>query len=141
VEMIPKFFLTKKKHLYLGPQLYVRYHYYKNEWIFVNADGSDYYHRRFEALQSEKSATVQLNALFGVQSPQIKRFIFDAFVSLGIMYRGGVITRTQEVTYYHEGSRRDFYDPPLEYTGGGIMLSGQIGIRIGWRFGKAKLYG
>lgn len=32
-EVIPKFFLSEKKQLYLGPQLCVRYYYYKDKWI------------------------------------------------------------------------------------------------------------
>jgi hypothetical protein len=140
LEVIPKFFLSKKKHLYLGPQLCFRYYYYNDKWIFVDADGSDDYRREFDAIQCEKSGAVQLNAIFGVQTPQIKRFLFDAFISIGIMYRGGIVTRSIDETWYSEGSHIDYYDPPREIKGGGISVSGQIGFRLGWRFGKAKLY-
>ncbi len=139
-EVIPKFFLSEKKQLYLGPQLCVRYYYYKDKWIFVNADGSDYYHISFYSLQSEKSTAIQLNAIFGVQSPQIKRFAFDAFVSFGAMYRGGVVSQRIGKAYYHDWTTIDNYDPPREFKDGGFSLSAQIGFKMGWRFGKAKLY-
>jgi|GEM_PF-1451194 len=139
-EVIPKFFLSKKKHLYLGPQLCVRYYTYKDKWIFVNADGSDYYHTSSYSFQSEKSTAVQLNAIFGTQTPQIKRFVFDAFVSFGVMYRGGVVSQSIGKTYYHEWTTTDNYDPPREFKDGGFSLSAQIGFKVGWRFGRAKLY-
>ncbi len=141
LEVIPKIFLSKKKHLYLGPQLGFHYYYYTDKLIFLNADGSDYYHRSFYAIQSEKSAAVNLNAIIGVQTPQIKKFLFDAFFSIGMMYRGGVVSRSAYIVYHHEGSVKDYYNPPLELKDGGIFLSVQLGFRIGWRFGKAKLYG
>ena len=141
LEVIPKFFLSKKKHLYLGPQLGFHYYYYIDKYIFLDADGSDYYHRSFYAIQSEKSTAVNLNMIFGVQTPQIKRFLFNAFFSIGMMYRGGVVSRSVDILYLHEGSVKDYYDPPLKLKDGGIFLSVQLGFRIGWRFGKAKLYG
>ncbi len=141
LEVIPKFFLSKKKHLYLGPQLGFHYYYYIDKYIFLDADGSDYYHRSFYAIQSEKSTAVNLNMIFGVQTPQIKRFLFDAFFSIGMMYRGGVVSRSADILYLHEGSVKDYYDPPKVLKGGGFFLSVQLGFKIGWRFGKAKLYG
>jgi len=141
LEVIPKFFLSKKKHLYFGPQLGFHYYYYTDKLIFLDADGSDYYHVSFYAIQSEKSAAVNLNAIIGVQTPQIKKFLFDAFFSIGMMYRGGVVSRSEDILYLHEGSVKDYYDPPLKLKDGGIFLSVQLGFRIGWRFGKAKLFG
>jgi hypothetical protein len=140
-EVIPKFFPSKKKHLYIGPQLCFRYYYYKDKWVWLNASGSDYYHRSFYATQSEKSAVVQLNAMIGVQTPQIKRFIFDAFISVGMMYRGGVVRRSFEASYSSGGSYSNYYDPPKELTGSSVSVSVLVGFKIGWRFGKAKLYG
>lgn len=142
LEVNPKFFLTKKKHLYLGPQLGFHYYYYSDKRIWINADGSDDYHRAFYALQSEKSAAVNLNFLLGVQTPQIKDFLFDAFFSIGMTYRGGVVTRKMDITYYgYGGSSTEFYDPPQIIKRGGWELSVQLGFKVGWRFGKAKLYG
>ena len=104
-------------------------------------DGSDDYYRAYYAYQSEKSASIQLNAIFGVQTPQIKRFLFDAFVSFGFMYRGGTVSRTIENTYFHYyGTKTDTYGPPLTFKGGGFSLAGQIGFRIGFRFAKAILF-
>jgi hypothetical protein len=137
-EIISKFFLTRKKHLYLGPQLGFKYYHYNDKWIWLNADGSDYYHISFYAFQSEKSAAVNLNAIFGVQTPQIKKFLFDAFFSKGMTYRGGVVNRKIDKAYYHEWTTTDYYDPPEEIKGGGVELSVQMGFRIGWRFAKAK---
>jgi len=141
LEVIPKFFLSKKKHLYLGPQLGFHYYYYSDKLIWLNADGSDYYHRSFYALQSEKSAAVNLNFLLGVQTPQIKKFLFDAFFSIGMTYRGGIVTRSLEMSYGSSGSHTDFLDPPQMLKVQGWELSVQLGFKIGWRFGKAKLYG
>ncbi len=141
LDVISKFFLSKKKHLYIGPQLCFRYYNYKNKWVWLDADGSDYYHVSWEALQSEKSAAVQLNAMVGVQTPQIKRFIFDAFISVGIMYRGGMVSRSVLQTDYHEGSVLDYCDPHEEIKGGGITPSVLLGFKIGYRFGKARLFG
>ncbi len=141
LEAIPKFFLSKKKHLYLGPQLGFRYYYYTDKLIFLDADGSDYYHISSYAIQSEKSAAVNLNMILGVQTPQIKRFLFNAFFSIGMMYRGGVVSRSEHIEYHHEGSVKEYYDPPIKLKDGGIFLSVQLGFKIGWRFGKAKLYG
>jgi len=141
LEVIPKFFLSKKKHLYLGPQLGFHYYYYTDKFIFLDASGSDDYHRSSYAIQSEKSAAVNLNFLLGVQTPQIKRFLFDAFFSIGLIYRGGVVSRSLDIEYYYDGSHKDFYDPPKELKGGGFFLSVQLGFKIGWRFGKATLYG
>jgi hypothetical protein len=140
LEVIPKFFLSKKKQLYVGPQLCFRYFHYQDKWVFNFDDGSDYYHRDYFSFQTEKSASAQLNAIFGVQTPQIKKFVFDAFVSFGFMYRGGIVYKSIEKTYYHEGTRIEYYDPALIFKGGGFSLSGQIGLRMGFRFGKAKLY-
>jgi hypothetical protein len=140
LEAISKFFLSKKKHLYLGPQLCFRYFYYDNRWSYVNENGSDYYRRISWALQSERSSSVQCNAIFGVQTPQIKKFIFDAFISFGFMYRGGSVTRSIYKTYLHEGTHTEYYDPPEKFKGGNFSLSGQVGFRMGWRFGKAKLH-
>jgi len=141
LEVIPKFFLSKKKQLYLGPQLGFHYYYYTDKYIFLNASGSDAYHRSSYAIQSEKSAAVNLNFLLGVQTPQIKRFLFDAFFSIGLIYRGGIVSRSLDIEYYYEGSHKDYYDPPKELKGGGFFLSVQLGFKIGWRFGKATLYG
>jgi len=141
IEVIPKFFLSKKKHLYLGPQLGFHYYYYSDKRIWLNADGSDYYHRAYYALQSEKSAAVNLNFLLGVQTPQIKKFLFDAFFSIGMTYRRGIVSRSIEMIYGSGGSSADFFDPPQILKLGGWELSVQLGFKIGWRFGKAKLYG
>jgi len=138
-ELIPKFFLSKKKHLYLGPQLGFHYYYYKDKWIFLNADGSDYYHVSYYAFQSEKSIAINLNALVGVQTPQIKRFIFDAFFSIGATYRGGIVSRSIRKEYYHEWTKTFYFDPPIEFNPDGFELSVQLGFKIGYRFGKAKL--
>jgi len=126
-EVIPKFFLSKKKHLYLGPQLGFRYYYYSDKLIWLNADGSDDYHRAFYASQSEKSAAVNLNILFGVQTPQIKKFLFDAFFSIGLTYRGGVVTRSADITYLgYGGASTDIFDPPQVFHEGGVELSVQL---------------
>ncbi len=141
LEVIPKFFITKNKNIYVGPQLGFRYYNYHDKWIFMGDDGSDDYYRAYYAYQSEKSASIQLNAIFGVQTPQIKRFLFDAFVSFGFMYRGGTVSRTIENTYFHYyGTKTDTYGPPLTFKGGGFSLAGQIGFRIGFRFAKAILF-
>jgi hypothetical protein len=141
-EVIPKFFLSKKKHLYLGPQLGFHYYYYNDKRIWLNAAGSDDYHVALYALQSEKSAAVNLNFMLGVQTPMIKRFLFDAFFSIGMTYRGGVVTRKMNITYYgYGGSHTDFFDPPQMLKVQGWELSVQLGFKIGWRFGKAKLSG
>ncbi len=140
LEAIPKFFLSKKKHLYVGPQLCFRYYYYDDRWSYVNENGSDYYRNISFAFQSERSASIQCNVIFGVQTPQIKKFVFDAFMSFGFMYRGGSVTRSIYKTQYSEGSHTEIYDPPHKYKGGNFSMSGQIGFRMGLRFGKAKLY-
>jgi hypothetical protein len=141
IEVIPKFFISKKKILYLGPQLCFRYYHYQNKWVFLHDEGGDDYHRDIYAFQSEKSTAVHLNAMFGVQTPPIKIFLFDAFVSFGVMYRSGMVSCTIEKTIHHYyGTHIVNYDPPKTFDGGGFSLSGQIGLRMGFRFGKAKLY-
>jgi hypothetical protein len=141
LEVIPKFFISKKRNLYIGPQLCYRYYNYQNKWVFNFDEGSDYYHREHYSFQSEKSSAVQLNAMFGVQTPQIKKFLFDAFISFGFMYRGGTVSRTIEKTVGHYyGTHIEIFDPPKTFSGGGFSLSGQIGLRLGFRFGKAKLW-
>jgi hypothetical protein len=57
------------------------------------------------------------------------------------MYRGGIVSRSVEKTYLHYGgTHTENYDPPQSFKGGNFSLSGQIGFRLGFRFGKAKLY-
>ncbi len=141
IEVIPKFFISKKKNLYIGPQLCFRYYNYHNKWIFINDEPGDYYYRANYAYQSEKSTAVHLNIMFGVQTPPIKRFLFDAFISFGFMYRGGTVSRSiEKTTGINYGTYLVNYDPPQAFKGGGFSLSGQIGLRLGLRFGKTKLY-
>jgi len=140
LEVIPKFFLTRKKTLYLGPQLSFHYFTYQDKWVFNFDEGSDDYHREHYAYQSEKSESLQVNAMFGVQTPQIKKFLFDAFISFGFMYRGGSVSRSVEKIYGHYmGTHIDNFDPPKTFKGGGFSLSAQIGMRFGFRFGKAEI--
>jgi hypothetical protein len=141
IEVMPKFFLLKRKLLFIGPQLCFNYYQYQNKWVFINDEPDEYYYTTNYAYQSEKSAAVHLNVIFGVQTPPIKKFLFDAFISFGFMYRGGTVSRTierSEVKNY--GTILTNYDPSKTFKGGGFSLSGQIGLRLGLRFGKAKLF-
>ena len=140
LEVIPKFFIFRKKILYIGPQLGLHFYHYQNKWIFNYDEGEDEYHRDYYSLESEKSTSINLNAMVGLQTPQIKRFLLDAFVSLGCMYRGGTVSRSMGKIYsYRYGTQIENYDPPQTLKPGGFSLSGQIGVRLGFRFGKARL--
>jgi hypothetical protein len=141
VEVMPKFFLLRKKTLFIGPQICFKYYHYQDKWVFINDVPDDYYYTTNYALQSEKSTAVHLNVMFGVQTPPIKKFLFDAFVSFGFLYRGGTVSRSTEKTVVNShGTLLENYDPPQTFKGGGFSLSGQIGLRLGFRFGKANLH-
>lgn len=134
-----KFFLSKFKNLYLGPQVNYRYYYYDHKWIYVNANGSDYYYEETHAVQSERSSSIHLNLVLGMQNPMIKRFIFDSYIAIGVMYRNGNVHRYLTRTYLHEGSYYEYYDPYETFKGGSFSPSFSIGIKIGYRFGKLRL--
>ena len=87
--------------------------------------------------QSENSHAIQLHALFGLQTPQYKKFIIDAFFGVGVMYRTGTFTRTK---YVIAPNPDPDIDPPLVATVSRVTASAVVGLKIGYRFGKPKIH-
>ena len=128
-----KFYFLSKPNRYIELLGFGRYWFYSNENVLVYFYHDSYSH---SAQQSETSWVGGFNILYGWQKTFGKHLTMDFFFGLG------AYDRSAEITEYSGGYHPGSIAPityPYTYRTGAVFFSFQGGIKLGMRFGRARI--